>query len=79
MYVKLSFNGQVASASEQFVVGKKSISRGEIVIYIISITLLISVIIMIWEIRKIKREIKRYHQITEQDLIKAGYIKRKKR
>ena len=79
LYVKLSFNGQVASASEQFVVGKKSISRGEIVIYIISITLLISVIIMIWEIRKIKREIKRYHQITEQDLIKAGYIKRKKR
>jgi len=75
-YVKVTYNEKTASASALFLVGEKPFFEKEIIPIIIgAITILIiTILIIIYEIRKIKKVLK--PKINERTLIKRGLIKK---
>jgi len=75
LYIKTTYNGAVASASEWFIVGKKPISKEDIRIYAVAAFLLILMLFIIFEIAKIKKSYK--HHINEITLLKKGMIKQR--
>ncbi|MBI2045532.1 hypothetical protein HYT23_05740 [Candidatus Pacearchaeota archaeon] len=72
LYVRATYNNQVASASEWFIIGKKPSNQFSIIIIIIIIMVLVGIIL---EMRKIKKAHKQH--IDEMELIKRGYIRKK--
>lgn len=77
LYVKTTTpEGEVASATEWFSIGKIPISKHNLYIYLIIFILIIILVIIFYEIRKIKKEISLHHKINEKDLMKGGYIKK---
>ena len=77
LYVKVTYNGQVASASSWFTIGKKPPEKANMLIIIIIIIIIIMVLAgIILEMRKIKKALR--HSISGRKLVKRGYIKRKR-
>jgi hypothetical protein len=78
LYIRVIYNGEVASASSQFSIGIISplILLNLILFSIIGI-LIIAAFIIFFKIRKIKKHIK-YHKIEGHTLLEKGFIRRHK-
>ena len=77
-YVRVTYDGKIASASAWFNVGKRELDKLTIFLYILIIILIIIILMIIREIRKIKKYLKPIYRVDESLLIKKGLVKIKR-
>jgi len=75
LYVKVTYDEEISSASGWFFVEKEPISLISKILYISSIVLIILILAILYEIRKIKKHLKIHHRIDEYILMKKRLIK----
>ena len=76
LYIRIKYNGEIATASSWFNVGKKSIGKTTIFIYVLLVIIIVMMIGIIYEIRKIKKYLKHHKRVDESRIFKK--IGRKK-
>ena len=77
IYIKTTYNENVASASAWFEVSRKSFLTTENIWLIIFIFIIIFILIVFYELRKIRRYIKDSIKIDEKTLVREGLVKPK--
>ncbi len=76
LYVRVTYNNEIASASSWFDIGI-TIFTIERIILAVSVLIIIALVIMIYEIRKVGKHLARYSKIDENILVEKGLIKLK--
>ena len=76
LYVKVTYDGEVASASTWFSIGKKPLENITIVLYLIIAILMVMILIVLYEIQKIKKYLKHHYKVNDSML--SGEITIKK-
>lgn len=74
-YIKTTYNGEVASASAWFTVGRKLLSNTEKIWLLIAGIIGIILIFIVYELRIMKKYMKTYMKIDEKVLVKEKLIK----
>ena len=76
-YITVKYDGKIAGASNSFVVEEPSLINLKQIIYIFTGILVIVILIIFYEIRKIKKHIG-LHKVSEKDFAKNKLIKKRK-
>ena len=76
LYIKVTYDGEVASASTWFSIGKKPLENITIVLYLIIAILMVMILIVLYEIQKIKKYLKHHYKVNDSML--SGEITIKK-